>query len=104
MGIFLTFAAFELQRGYLYQNGIEFRQRMIGAGLNLFLGAPVTERAIKVLFFSGVSLFCLCLYELVVFVSVQCRTLFLNLDNSNSGLTPYTSISGLWSVYKLHLD
>ena len=34
MGIFLTFSVFELQRGYLYQNGVEFRQKVIGAGLN----------------------------------------------------------------------
>ena len=58
---------FEQQRGYLYQNGIEFRQKVIGAGLNLFWGhlhyfsggiwtfpllsdtyasAPIAERAI----------------------------------------------------------
>ena len=58
---------FELHRGYLYQNGVEFRQKMIGAGLNLFWGhlhyfsggiwtfpllsdtyasAPIAERAI----------------------------------------------------------
>ena len=30
----------ELQRGYLYQNGVEFRQKVIGAGLNLFWGHP----------------------------------------------------------------
>ena len=28
----------ELQRGYLYQNGEEFRQKVIGAGLNMFWG------------------------------------------------------------------
>ena len=38
MGLFLTFSVFELQRGYLYQNGVEFRQNVIGAGLNLFWG------------------------------------------------------------------
>ena len=38
MGLFLTFSVFELQRGYLYQNGEEFRQKVIGAGLNLFWG------------------------------------------------------------------
>ena len=38
MGPFLTFIVLELQRGYLYQNGVEFRQKVIGAGLNLFLG------------------------------------------------------------------
>ena len=38
MGLFLTFSVFELQRGYLYQNGVEFRQKVIGAGLNLFWG------------------------------------------------------------------
>ena len=38
MGLFLTFKNFELQRGYLYQNGVEFRQKVIGAGLNLFWG------------------------------------------------------------------
>ena len=27
-----------LQRGYLYQNGVEFSQKVIGAGLNLFWG------------------------------------------------------------------
>ena len=69
MGLFLTFSIFELQRGYLYQNGVEFRQKVIGAGLNLFWGhlhyfsggiqtfpslsvmwasAPVTERAIDI--------------------------------------------------------
>ena len=68
MGLFLTFSVFELQRGYLYQNGVEFRQKVIGAGLNLFWGhlhyfsggiwtfpllsatyasAPIAERAIK---------------------------------------------------------
>ena len=36
-GIFLTFSVFELQRGYLYQNGVEFRQKVIGAGLNLVI-------------------------------------------------------------------
>ena len=67
MGLFLTFSVFELQRGYLYQNGVEFRQKVIGAGLNLFWGhlhyfsggiwtfpllsdtyasAPIAERAI----------------------------------------------------------
>ena len=67
MGIFLTFSIFELQRGYLYQNGVEIRQKMIGAVLNLFWGhlfyvsggiwtfpllsatyasAPIAERAI----------------------------------------------------------
>ena len=34
MDLFLT--VFELQRGYLYQNEVEFRQKGIGAGLNLF--------------------------------------------------------------------
>ena len=68
MGLFLTFSVFELQRGYLYQNGVEFRQKVIGAGLNLFWGhlhyfsggiwtfpllsdtyasAPIAERAIS---------------------------------------------------------
>ena len=37
MGLFLTFSIFELQRGYLYQNGVEFRQKVIGAGLNLVI-------------------------------------------------------------------
>ena len=67
MGLFLTFSVFELQRGYLYQNGVEFRKKLIGAGLNLFWGhlhyfsggiwtfpllsatyasAPIAERAI----------------------------------------------------------
>ena len=32
--------------------------------------------------------------------NAQCRTLLLNLDNSISGLTTHTSISGFWSVYK----
>ena len=32
MGQFLTFSIFELERGYLYQNGVEFRQKVIGAG------------------------------------------------------------------------
>ena len=32
MGLFLTFSVFELQRCYLYQNGVEFRQKAIGAG------------------------------------------------------------------------
>ena len=40
MGLFLTFSFFELQRGYLYQNVVEFRQKVIGAGLNLFWGDP----------------------------------------------------------------
>ena len=69
MGLFLTFSVFELQRGYLYQNGVEFRQKVIGAGLNLFWGhlhyfsggiwtfpllsdtyasAPIAERAISI--------------------------------------------------------
>ena len=69
MGLFLTFSVFELQRGYLYQNGVEFRQKVIGAGLNLFWGhlyyfsggiwtfpllsdtyasAPIAERAIDI--------------------------------------------------------
>ena len=64
IALFLTFSVFELQRGYLYQNGVEFRQK---AGLNLFWGhlhyfsegiwtfpllsdtyasAPIAERAI----------------------------------------------------------
>ena len=68
MGLFLTFSVFELQRGYLYQNGVEFRQKVIGACLNLFWGhlhyfsggiltfpllsdmyasAPIAERAIS---------------------------------------------------------
>ena len=40
MGLFLTSSVFELQRGYSYQkqNGVEFRQKVIGAGLNLFWG------------------------------------------------------------------
>ena len=71
MGLFLTFSVFELQRGYLYQNGVEFRQKVIGAGLNLFWGylhyisgciwtfpllsvtyasAPIAERAILHIF------------------------------------------------------
>ena len=63
MGLFLTFWVFELQRGYLYQNGVEFRQKLIGAGLNLVSGgiltfpvlsvtyasAPIAERAILIL-------------------------------------------------------
>ena len=28
----------ELQTGYLYQNGVEFHQKVIGAGFNLLLG------------------------------------------------------------------
>ena len=36
MGLFITFSVFELQRGYLYQNGVEFHHKVIGAGLNLF--------------------------------------------------------------------
>ena len=36
MGLFLTFSVFELQRDYLYKNGVEFHQKVIGAGLNLF--------------------------------------------------------------------
>ena len=32
MGLFLTFSVFEQQRGYLYQNWEEFRQKVIGAG------------------------------------------------------------------------
>ena len=38
MGPFLTFLVLELQRGYLYQNGVEFRQKVIGFNLNLFSG------------------------------------------------------------------
>ena len=38
MGPFQTFLVLELQRGYLYQNGVEFRQKVIGASLNLFWG------------------------------------------------------------------
>ena len=38
MGLFLTFSVFELQRGYLYQMGVEFCQKIIGAGLNLLRG------------------------------------------------------------------
>ena len=74
MGIFLTFSVFELQRGYLYQNRVEFRQKVIGAGLNLFLGhlhyfsgdiwtfpllsdtyasAPIAERAIIIRCLTG---------------------------------------------------
>ena len=34
MGLFLTFSVFELQRSYLYQNEVEFRHKVIGAGLN----------------------------------------------------------------------
>ena len=34
LGLFLTFSVFELQRGYLYQNGIEFHQKVIGANVN----------------------------------------------------------------------
>ena len=70
MGPFLTFLVLELQRGYLYQNGVEFRQKVIGAGLNLFWGhlhyfsggiwtfpllsdtyasAPIAERAIIII-------------------------------------------------------
>ena len=36
MDLFLTFLVLELHRGYLYQNGVEFRQKVIGADLNLF--------------------------------------------------------------------
>ena len=70
MGLFLTFSVFELQRGHLYANGVKFRQKMIGAGLNLFWGhlycfsggtwtfpllsamyasAPIAERAIIIM-------------------------------------------------------
>ena len=38
MGLFLTSSVLEQQRGYLYQNGVEFRQKVIGADLNLFWG------------------------------------------------------------------
>ena len=78
MGLFLTFSVFELQRGYLYQNGVEFRQKVIGAGLNLFWGhlhyfsggiwtfpllsdtyasAPIAERAIFFNFWGTEGLF-----------------------------------------------
>ena len=30
MGPFLTFLVSELQRGYLYQNGVEYHQKVIG--------------------------------------------------------------------------
>ena len=33
MGLFITFSVLELQRGYLYQNGVKFRQKVIGAVL-----------------------------------------------------------------------
>ena len=33
MGLFLSFSVLELQRGYLYLNGVEFLQKVIGAGL-----------------------------------------------------------------------
>ena len=36
MGQFLTFLVLELQRDDIYQNRVEFRQKVIGAGLNLF--------------------------------------------------------------------
>ena len=38
MGPFLTFLVSELQRGYLYKNGVEFHQEVNGADLNLFWG------------------------------------------------------------------
>ena len=38
MGLFVTFSVLELQRAYIYQNGVEFSQNVIGAGLNLFWG------------------------------------------------------------------
>ena len=44
MGLFLTFSVFELQRGYLYQNGVEFRQKVIGGGLNLFWSSSLLLR------------------------------------------------------------
>ena len=41
MGLFLTFSVFELQRGYLYQNGIEFP--LVS---DTYASAPIAERAI----------------------------------------------------------
>ena len=38
MDPFLTFSICELQRVYLYQNGVEFLQKVIGDGINLFWG------------------------------------------------------------------
>ena len=32
MGLFVTFSVLEVQRGYLYQTGVEFRQKVIGDG------------------------------------------------------------------------
>ena len=32
MGLFLTFSVFELKRGYLNQNGVEFRRRAKSQG------------------------------------------------------------------------
>ena len=49
MGLFLTFSVLELQRGYLYQNGVEFRQKVIGAGLNFFWGHYFLFRSFFVL-------------------------------------------------------
>ena len=47
MGLFLTFSVFERQRGYLYQNGVEFRQKVIGAGTPMKIAsAPIAEHAI----------------------------------------------------------
>ena len=44
MGLFLTFSVFELQRGYLYQNGVEFHQKVNGADLNLFWAHHLRKR------------------------------------------------------------
>ena len=47
LGPFLSFLVLELQRGYLYQNGVEFRQKVIGAGLNLFLVIFTTSQGVN---------------------------------------------------------
>ena len=51
MGLFLTFSIFELQRGYLYQNGVEFRQKVTQTFPSLsvmWASAPIAERAISI--------------------------------------------------------
>ena len=39
MGLFLTFSVFDLHRGYLYQNGVEFRQKSDWCRFKLVLGS-----------------------------------------------------------------
>ena len=44
MDLFLTFSVFELHRVYLYQHEVKFRQKVIGASLNMFWIIFTTSR------------------------------------------------------------